>query len=59
MEIRLRLLGGRVMTDWKKLPMKVVYFPSPYTSKTGNAAFRELGVSYTSCLARGGGREPK
>lgn len=59
MEIRFRLLGGRVMTDWKNLSMKVVYFPSPHTSKTGNVAFGELGASYTSCLARGGGRELK
>lgn len=59
MEIRFRLLGGRVMTDWKKLPVEVVYFPSPHTSKTGTAALGELGASYTSCLARGGGKELK
>jgi len=43
------------MTDWKKLPMKAVYFPSAHTSKTGTVAFGELGASYRSCLARGGG----
>lgn len=59
MEIRFRLLGGREMTDWKKLPMKVVYFPSLHTSKTGKVAFGERGASYTSCLVRGGGREPR
>lgn len=38
------------MTDWKKLPGEVVYFPSPHTSKTGSMARGERGVSYTSCL---------
>lgn len=47
------------MTDWKKLPVEVVYFPSPHTSKTGTAALGELGASYTSCLAWGGGKELK
>lgn len=40
MEIRLRLLGGRVMTGWKKLPVKVAYFPSPHMSETGTVARR-------------------
>lgn len=43
------------MTDWKKLPGKVVYFPSPHTSETGSMARGERGVSYTSCLPTAGG----
>lgn len=43
------------MTDWKKLPGKVVYFPSPHTSETGGMARGERGVSYTSCLPTPGG----
>lgn len=39
------------MTAWKKLPGKVVYFPSPHTSETGSVARGERGVSYTSLFA--------
>lgn len=51
--------AGRERNDClEKTARKVVYFPSPHTSKTGTTALGGLGVSNASCWGRGEGKEP-